>query len=273
MYLNHPRPATRSPSILTQAFRRQRETIKALLIRDLMIRYRREGLGFAWLILEPAMLIILVMGLWRVIYGPNNHGVSVIPIVLTGYSMLTMWRHVLNRSIFALRLSFDLKYHRQIQYGDALWSRYLLELGGISLAFAIIYSVLLATNQVEPIHDIGYLCLGWGLYAFFSVGFGMCLAALVELRESLERVIPGIMYVTLPLTGSFYMVGWLPMIGREVVLWSPLVHGVEIVRAAFFGPGVATYGDPVFLFVSGLVVNALGWALLDIAKRRVEPLS
>lgn len=117
------------------------------------------------------------------------------------------------------------------------------------------------------------MCLGWGLYGFFSVGFGMCLAALVELRESLERVIPGIMYVTLPLTGTFYMVGWLPKTGQDVVLWSPLVHGVEIVRAGFFGPGVATYGDPVFLFVSGLLANALGWALLDIAKRRVEPLN
>ena len=260
-------------ALLVEGARRQRHILKALLIRDLMIRFQREGLGFAWLVLEPLSLILLVIVLWRVEYGESHNGIGVVPMVLTGYSFLTMWRHIVGRSHFAFRLSLDLKYHRKIQYGDILLSRFLLEVGGTFLAFWIAYLAFVLTDQIRPIDDLFVFCVAWLLMATFTTGVGFTLASINEIWEMSERFIPPLMYITLPMTGTFYMVSWLPQMAQDFVLWSPLVHAMEMLRAAYFGGEVVTYWDPYYLFACSIFMLATGLGLHEIAKTRVKALS
>lgn len=248
-------------------------TLRALLIREIMIRYKREGLGFAWLILEPMILTVMVMLLWRLMYGSDKQGVGVLPLVLTGYSFLTLWRHIVGRSIFVLKLGFDLKYHRAIQYGDIVLSRYFLEFLAVQLAFWIVYIILLAIGVVNPIYDMYLVSMAWALFGFLAMGLGLTIVATTEIFESAERFISPVMYVTIPLTGAFFMVSWMPYSAQEVLLWSPMVHGVEMLRAGFFGPKVPTHYDVSYLFMCGLIANGIGWALFNVAKTRVEPLT
>ena len=260
-------------AFLVEGLRRQRHVLKALIIRDLMIRYQREGLGFAWLVLEPMLLILLVIVLWNVEHGSSHRGVSVTPLVLTGYSFLTIWRHIVGRAHFAFRLSLDLKYHRKIQYGDILLSRFLLEVGGTFLAFWVVYLAFLLTDQIQPIHDLFTFCLAWILMGTFTMGIGFMIASINELWEMSERFIPPLMYITLPLTGTFYLVSWLPQMAQDFVLWSPLVHAMEMLRFAYFGGGVVTYWDPYYLTVCSILTLAAGLALHEVAKTRVKALS
>lgn len=258
---------------LMEGLRRQRHVLKALIIRDLMMRYQREGLGFAWLVLEPMVLILLVMLLWSIEHGQSHHGVGVVPLVLTGYSFLTVWRHIVGRSHFAFRLSLDLKYHRKIQYGDIMLSRFLLEVGGTFLAFWVVYLAFLLLDQIRPIQDLFRFCLAWLLMSMFSMGVGFTLASVNELWEISERFISPIMYITLPFTGTFYLVSWLPQMAQDAVLWSPLVHAMEMLRSAYFGGDVVTYWDPYYLFACSTLMLAFGLVMHEIAKTRVKALS
>lgn len=45
----------------------QARIIGALMMRELITRYGREGLGFLWLVLEPLVFCFGVMGMW----GPD----------------------------------------------------------------------------------------------------------------------------------------------------------------------------------------------------------
>jgi capsular polysaccharide transport system permease protein len=260
-------------SLFWRASRENAITLRALLIRDIMIRYKREGLGFAWLILEPMILTVMVMLLWRLMYGADKQGIAVLPLVLTGYSFLTLWRHIVGRSIFVLKLGVDLKYHRAIQYGDIVVSRYLLEFLAVQLAFWIVYVVLFLVGAVMPIYDLFLVSVSWLLFGFLAIGLGLIIVATTELFESSEKFITPIMYVTIPLTGAFYMVAWMPYGVQQVLLWSPMVHGVEMLRAGVFGPKVPTVYDASYLFLFGLFANGIGWALFNVAKTRVEPLT
>jgi capsular polysaccharide transport system permease protein len=246
--------------------------IRALLIREMMVRYKREGLGFGWVVLEPIILAGCVMVSWRLMYGPNNHGVSVVPLVLTGYTCLTLWRNIVGRSVLALKTCVDLKYHRSVQYGDVILARFILEALAALSAFWIVYILLYLIDLVPPIYDLSLVTIGWLLFIFFSIGVGFIIVALTELREGSEHFIPPISYITIPLTGAFVMVHWVPEVAQTVLLWSPLVHAVEMLRGGVFGPSVPTSFDTFFLFLSGLLVNGVGWILFNIAKTRVEPL-
>lgn len=258
-------------SAFVTAGRENLVTLRALVIREIMIRYKREGLGFIWLVLEPMILTVMVMILWTIAYGKQKGGVAILPMVLTGYSFLTLWRHIVSRSIFTLKLGFDLKYHRAIQYGDIVLSRYFLEFLGVQLAFWVVYLILMSVDIVPPMYDLTLICMAWLLFSFLAIGLGLIIVACTEIFEGSERFIQPANYVTIPLTGAFTMVSWLPQSAQDVMLWSPMVHGVEMLRAGVFGPNVPTHYDPFFLFMTGLIANGIGWSLFNIAKKRVEP--
>lgn len=247
-------------------------TVRALLIREMMIRYRRENFGFAWLFLEPMVLTVSVMVLWRIMYGTNNHGVSVLVLVLSGYSLLTFWRHIVGRSMLALKLSFDLKYHRSVQYGDVIFARYLLEFLAVMASFWIIYICLYFMGFVGPVYDITGVTMAWLLFAFLSTGGGIIIVALTEFSETVMHYIQPLLYVTVPLTGAFFMVHWLPEVAQDVVLWSPFVHCVEMLRHGMLGPSVPTTYDPYYVFFCALCAHGFGWTVFNHVKTRVEPL-
>ncbi len=248
----------------------KRRVINALLIRDLMLRFGHGNIGFMWLVGEPLILTVGVMAAWIVIYGEQKHGVMVMPLVLTGYSMLTLLRHLVNRFVHCFRQNAGLMFHRSVRPVDTLIARALLEWIGILVAFFVAYIPLLLLYLTDPIDDYMLLLGGWFLSCFFITGLATIFACLSELSDTVERFIQPIMYLAIPLTGSFYMVSWLPTSAQNLILYSPLVNGTEMFRAGYFGPSVATYYDPWYLFFCGLGLNAIGLPLVHFVQKRIE---
>lgn len=244
--------------------------INALLIRDLMLRFGHGNIGFMWLVGEPLILTVGVMGVWTVVYGTEKHGVNVMPLVLTGYSTLTLFRHIVNRYVHCFRQNAGLLFHRSVRPADTLVARGLLESIGVLIAFFVAYVPLLLLGQTKPIHDYLVVLLAWALLCFVCSGFASIVACLSELSDTVERFVQPMMYLAIPLTGSFYMVSWLPKSAQDFVVYSPLVQANEMLRAGYFGPGVKTYWDVNYLFLCGLGLNAIALPLMKIVQKRVE---
>lgn len=223
-----------------------------------------------WLILEPILLTSMVMVTWSLLYGGTKHGVRVVPFVLTGYSMLTLWRQIVTTSISCFRRSADVIYHRQISPIDVFISKQLTEIFGALTSFFVAYCLLLILELTDPVDDYLILVVAWFLMAYFSLGLGMIVAALTEMSETAEHFIAPIMYVMLPITGVFFMVGWLPRPVRDLASFVPNVNAMEMFRAGYFGPGVPTYWDAGYLAVWGLALNVVGTTLLLRALARLE---
>jgi capsular polysaccharide transport system permease protein len=252
------------------AVQRKVRTINALFIRELMARFGHRNIGFLWQIAEPLMLALGVMVSWTMIYGESNHGVRVIPLVLTGYTMLTLWRHMVARLTHSFRHGSGLLFHRAVRPVDILIARGLLESVSTLLSFFVAYIPLVLLDLVEPVHDFLVLLGAWTLMCFFSFGVALTITAIAHFSEAFERFVQPIMYLILPLTGVFYMVYWLPPAAREIVLYSPLVHISEMFRAGYFGPDVPTFWDPYYIFLWGIGMNAVGWTLVLKAQQHIE---
>lgn len=260
------------PSVLTLSYRLEKKarTINALLIRELMARFGHRNIGFLWQIVEPLMLTLGVMASWTIIYGERNHGVRVVPLVLTGYTLLTIWRHMNSRFIHAFRHGSGLLFHRQVRPADILVARGLLESIGTLIAFFVAYIPLRLLDVMDPVDDYLVLLGAWTLMNFFTFGVAMIISALAHFSDAFERVVQPIMYLILPLTGVFYMVYWLPPLARQLVVYSPLVHASEMFRAGYFGPDLPATWDATYLFIWGIAVNAVGWILVLKAQQHIE---
>jgi capsular polysaccharide transport system permease protein len=254
-----------SVSFLSQHFR----IIGALLMREMTTRYGREGLGFVWVILEPLMFCIGVFIMWTLIKPAYEHGIRLGPLVMTGYMSLLLYRHMISFSLGAVEGNIGLLHHRQITILHIFLARNLMEFAGTTAAFIAVYIILIALGQVGLPADWLLLYAGWLTTGWVAFGLALVFAGLAVRYELMERLVPVLTYAMIPLSGAFFMVGWIPERYREMFLLVPLPHGIEMTRGGVLGEFVHTYYHPAYALACGAVMIAVGMLLLADAKNRI----
>ncbi|MFN3884839.1 MAG: ABC transporter permease [Rhodocyclaceae bacterium] len=256
---------------LSRSFAIQMRVIHALLLREVITRYGRHGLGVLWIILEPMLFTLGVAGLW---YLAKLHTVSNIPIIafaITGYSSVLMWRNTANRCAKAIEPNLSLMYHRNVKVIDIFLSRIVLEWVGATASFALLTVFFASIGAMQWPSDLWPVIGGWFLLAWFSLALGLIVGAISERSETFERVWHVITYLLFPLSGAVFMVHWLPKAAQEAILWFPMVHGVEMIRHGYFGEVIPTYENPAYFATINLVMLLIGLALVRETSRRVQP--
>ena len=254
-------------SRLAAGWRIQRRVVSALMLRELVTRFGRENIGFLWVMAEPLLFAVLVGIVWRFMKGPEEHGVSVIAFVATGYIPLTLFRQALSRSIRVFSVNGSLLYHRQIKVLDFIFVRFLIEMIGALMAYLFIALLLIPLDEFPIPADFGIFLVGWILYAWFTLSLVLCLAPLSEKSEILEKLIPVTTYIAIPFSGTFTMLSWLTPDAQAVLWWSPFVHAMEMMRAGIFGPGVNAEWSFFVPISACLVLTMLGLVMCHRIRR------
>jgi capsular polysaccharide transport system permease protein len=252
-----------------RGFAIQLSVLRALLVREALGRFGHENLGFFWVILEPLMFALGVTILWTL--ARMTHGsVSTVTFVLTGYTLLTMFRHVVAGSLRQLRRNLGVRFHAIVKPLDIVVARFMLEALGCLAAFYVAYLPLTVLGIMEPMRDPLLAMGAFALCAWFCFGFGLIMAALSEMSDVLERVLPVTMYLTLPLTGVFTMQAWMPAKARDFLAWSPLVNIMEMFRAGMFSQDVVTIFDVQYVIWFCFALTVAGLVLFDCVQKRVN---
>jgi capsular polysaccharide transport system permease protein len=244
--------------------------VGALVMREILTRYGREGIGFLWLVAEPLMFCFGVLIMWSVIKPPYEHGIRLAPFLMTGYMSLLLFRHIVSHSISAVQANSGLLYHRHITILHIYFSRWIMELGGATMAFVVVYLTLLCLGQVSPPHDVLLVYGGWLLMAFIALGVALIFSALAIEFEIVERIVQVVMYLMIPASGAFVMAAWIPEKYREGFLRIPMPNAIEMVRGGVFGEFVETYYHPAYAAAWAALLIAVGLLMLARAKKHLE---
>jgi len=259
-------PRGTMPGELLRGLKTQIVVVFALMMREVHTRYGRENLGFVWLIAEPFLFCMGVIGIWSGIHGRYERGIPILAFVITGYLPLTLWRHVTARAVQCFRANAALLYHRQVKIFDLLLARVLLEFYGTIMAYLVIAFVFVVFELYEPPVDWGLFYAGWLFFLLFTTAAGMIIGSLTELYEWSEKLVGPFMYFMLPICGAFFMADWLPYRLRTWAELIPTVQAFEMIRGGQFGPGVRVHYDFAY---EALVCCAL-LALGIVMTRRVH---
>lgn len=256
---------------LLQSLAIQVRVIGALLMREILTRYGRHNIGFLWLFVEPMLFTLGVTALWTATKAHHGSNLPITGFAITGYSSVLLWRNTVSRITNAITPNLSLMYHRNVRVFDIFAARIILEMVGATISFIILSLTFMSVGWLEPPADILKVLLGWLMLSWFAVGLSLTIGALSERSELVDKIWHPVSYILFPISGAAFMVDWLPPAGREVVLWLPMVHGVEILREGYFGSAVRAHYDVVFMAVVCLCLTFLGLALTREAGRRVEP--
>ena len=249
----------------------QKRVIGALLMREIITRYGRNNIGFLWLFVEPQLMTLKMVLMWKFFKVNNISTLNIVAFTITGYPMMMMWRNASNRAIGSISANMSLLYHRNVRVLDTIFARMLLEIAGATIAQIAIMSVLIAVRWIEMPADIFYMLLAWLLMAMFAIGLGLIICSVAFHFEPFGKVWGTISFVMMPLSGVFFFVHNLPQQLQDYVLMLPMVHGTEMFRAGYFGNSVTTYGNPWFILLCNLVLLLLGLAMVTKFSKGVEP--
>ena len=249
----------------------QMRVIGALLMREIITRYGRNNIGFLWLFIEPLMMTMFIVMMWKFARADQVSSLNIVAFVLTGYPMAMMWRNASNRAIGAISGNMSLLYHRNVRVLDTIFARVLLEIAGATIAQIAIMAVLLAMRWIEWPADIFYMLLAWLLMALFALGLGLLICSIAFKFDAFGKLWGTFSFVMLPLSGAFFFVSTLPQQAQEYVLWIPMVHGTEMFRQGYFGGSMLTMENPWYLLLCDLVLLFIGLAMVAKFSKGVEP--
>lgn len=248
----------------------QRRVIGALLMREVITRYGRHNVGVLWLVLEPLAFTIGVAALWTATGMGHGSSIPIVAFAITGYSSVLLWRNTVSRCNAAISQNFSLLFHRNVRVMDVFATRILLEVGGATASFMLLTAAMIVAGVMPPPEDPLVVVVGWMLLAWFGGALATLIGSAASFSEIVDRVWHPVSYLMFPVAGAAFMVDWLPPAGREVVLWLPMVHGVEMVRQGFYGHLVRTYFDVGYFVGANLALTLAGLLVLRLAGRRVK---
>jgi len=255
---------------LMKLFFVQSKVIFALMLRELHTRFGRENLGFLWFIGEPILFCAGVSIVWTAIRPPYEYGLPMTAIVITGYVPLTMWRHCISRAISAFRSNGSLMFHRQVTPLDIIINRMILEVVGTIIAGLIVCVFAIFLGYMKSPVDYKILYLGIFFQSVFSISCGLLVASLSEMSDLMEKVLGIFSYLSIPLSGAFTMVDWASPKYRWILLSSPSVESVEMIRAGQFGPTSHPHYNILFTIWINIVLLIIGISLTIRIKKYIS---
>lgn len=262
---------TASYTPLLRSFKIQLRVIGALLMREVLTRYGRHNIGFLWLFVEPMMFTLGITILWSASKATHGSNLPIIAFAVTGYSSILLWRNMPSRCTGAIEPNLSLMYHRNVKVIDIFASRLILEVAGTTISFVTLMLIFIATDWMKPPEDIIQVIFGWLMLAWFGASLALSVGALSARSQIVEKIWHPIAYLLLPMSGAVFMVEWLPPSAQEVVLFFPMVHGVEILREGYFGSSVHAHYDIAYMTMCCLGLTLFGLTQERIISRVVMP--
>ncbi len=240
------------------------------MIRDMHTRFGRQNIGYLWLFVEP-MILAGAVAILHIVAGKGlPGGISIFPFYILAYAPYYLYRAILNRACDAWEENHVLFYHRQVTLLDALVARGLLDLAAVSVAVLVF---LLGYGAVLGEWPNDWIKIAAGMIAMTALclGGGMCFLAMTVFgSHHVHRFVHPFTYLTLPISGGFFMLWWFP---TDLQWWMglyPTVHAFELVRGGFFGEQVPILYDLEYMLTWILVLNVLGLLALRTAAPHFE---
>lgn len=251
------------------AFTVQCRVLHALILRELKSRYGNRRLGFMWALIEPLLFISIFVAGFQLIGRETQGGIATPLFFVAGFSPFFMFRDVFSDVTQGTRGHQSLLMFPQVTRMDLLLSKLILStLVSISV-FLILMAGLYFLGFVFDVEDPLGVMIGFAMMVLLGFGLGLALGAISIRYEFVQQLSQPVLGRPLFLTsGLFFSASMLPPVAREIVMYNPLMHCTELIRASLFESFESRYIDLNYVMVFALILISAGMMLLMVFERQ-----
>jgi ABC-2 type transport system permease protein len=230
-----------------------RELIRALVVRELKVRYRRSTVGFLWTMLHPlATMLVLEMVFSRVF----RFDIKDYPVYV--FSGLLFWNFFSQSVVSSMNsLRGNAALLQKLPVPKAVFPIATVLSGVVNLLFALVpLALILIATRHHLCVSLLWLPIGIVGAAGFTLGVGLMLSPLAVFFSDVVEMVTVTLTLVLYLTPVFYPLAIVPERYRGLVEWSP----VQIVLTIFRDPIYACRTPNAGQLLTALVAVALSLA-------------
>lgn len=264
-----PEPSRASRGLLGLVSERLR-VIRALLLHFIRSTSGAEPAAYLWLVAEPLIQVGVVVSLYYAMGLTIIYSMPAIPFAIIGIGGWLMFRTILMRVGtglgreyvlvgFPLISRFDVHVAKSLFFGITYLITTLLALYVYSLWDGSVFAI---RNPVE------FLALWSGLW-LYSLGFALAMATVVQLLPSTKRVLLVVIRGLYLLSGVVVVSEQFSEEDKFILLWNPLVHGMQLLRSTYFHEYTSQDAVPGFFLAATAGLFVLGLTC-ERAQRRWE---
>jgi len=232
--------------------------VNALFLREIQTRFGTKRLGYVWALVDPMTQVIIFSIIKTAVADKSLPGIDYPVFLAAGFLTYNFFKAVMNSSMAAFDANRALFNYKQVKPIDTIFSRFLVEFLVMSMAIIVFVSFGLYFEldlAVKNVNMVFFAVLWLGVFAF---GIGLLFAVIGTFYETFGKVISFISTPLFFLSGLLYSVESLPPVARDIVLYNPVIHFIEMIHGNYFQTLTTAYVDYEYMFFWTIVPLFLG---------------
>jgi ABC-type polysaccharide/polyol phosphate export permease/Tfp pilus assembly protein PilF len=264
-----PRAEHRPPSLSDDIATRWR-VIYAIMLRDIRTRFGQTKLGYFWAIMEP---ITHLMTLGTVFYAVNHSpppvGDNMFLFYITGLVPFLMFSHVSHDVMSASEANNAMLQLPIVKRTDIMVAHALRQFATEICVGIIIFSIAGLLGQrglpADPMTAMAAVTLLWLL----AVGVGAFNLVVLEAFPSYETFYASLIRLLYVASGIYFSPISMPDWVRDILVWNPILQGIEFFRSGFFPQYDPHWLDVNYLLIWVVASIGVGFALERALRARM----
>lgn len=248
----------------------QLQVVHAILLRETKTRFGNNQLGYVWALIEPILWIATFAAMYHVLGRTGPGGMGIVPFLVTGIVPFLMFRGTAKQCMSAISGNKGLLFYPQVQPLDLVLARVLLEWVTYFLVFTVLMTVPALVDGELVVDNLLRVLMGLALASGLGTGLGLVFCGLSVFSPTAERLHGPMIRPLFWTSGIFFMVEALPTAARDLLLYNPVLHAVELVRDGWFPGHHAPHVNAWYPAAWVLVLLFFGLSLERVARRRLQ---
>ncbi len=245
-----------------------RDTVFALMMRELKTRFGARKLGYFWALAEPAAQALILSTIFTLVGRNTLTGVPVAIFMLSGILPYKFFSKLLPQLTASVHANRSLFAYRQVAPIDPLITRLFIEFATHIVVYVLIMSAMAWIGYDVWPEDLLSLLLATLLLTLIGTGLGLMLCSAMSHWEDTPKVLQMVMTPMFFVSGIFFCATMVPQQYWYLLTWNPIFHVTELSRDAYFASYTTPVGSWAFLMATALVTNALGLMLYQVNRQR-----
>ncbi len=248
----------------------QINVINALVLRETRTRFGHHQLGYAWALAEPALMILTFLGMFAVAGRQPASDMDSFGYMATGILPYLLFSKTTVQVSQAINGNKGLLFYPQVKPLDVVFARIALEFSTYVVVFLLLMGANVMLRHEVSVSDPLLIAVGFALASLLGAGLGLIFMGLGQLSNVTERARGPLMRPFFWVSGLFFTVDSLSPRFQEMVVYNPVIHPVELVRAGWFSTYDDTYTNIPYALQCALWMILIGLALEVVTRRRIE---
>lgn len=243
-----------------------RELLRNLVIRDIKVRYKRSVLGFAWVMLNPLLMMLVLYIVFSGLFKITTE--NYIAYLLSGIILWSFFSQSTSTSVVSFLGNSNLI--KKVYIPKAIFPLSVVVSAMINFIFSLVPLFIIffitGTSVGPHLYLLPAILI---MVAVFSFGISLILSTLTVFFHDAQYIYEVLLLAWMYMTPIFYPESIIPQKFIFIFHLNPFYHFLSIFRGALYMDTAFLFDNLLYGVLFSISALSIGWFIYNRYKDRV----